>query len=307
MRVAVIIAARDIAAFLPDAIRSALGQSHAQTAVIVVDDGSADHTPGVIAHHASPRLYSLRTEGLGVSAARNLGARHEAALAADALLFLDGDDWLAPTALQRLGQALSAKAPAAAAYGSFAFVAQTARPGLSMPQEIRHPPPHLSLARLIPSNRFANGGHVLIRRSAWQATGGFGEDLGFAEDWEFWPRLRLQGPFQSVQGAPVLLVRRRAGSLMHNSAINPGAYEPALAAMAGNAGLTHALGPVRLRRIVCRARRELNWTIGREMLRRGTPQAALPLLLRGFFGQFRPQRTAVLIRAAWAWAAREDR
>lgn len=298
MRVAVIIAARDIAAFLPDAIRSALGQSHSETTVIVVDDGSADDTPGVIAHHASPRLHSLRTQGLGVSAARNLGARHDAALAADALLFLDGDDWLAPTTLAALVHALEQAPAAVAAHGGFAYVTEAATPEAPGPLDDRRAPPapHL-LSRLVLGNLFANGGHVLIRAAAWRAAGPFREDLTFAEDWEFWTRLAPLGPFAAVRGPPALFVRRRAGSLMHGTATRIDAYQPALAAIASNPDISRGLGPGRARRLLHRARREICWATGREMLRRGDAKGALPLLARGMAGRFRPQRLALLAMA----------
>ncbi|MCB8878715.1 glycosyltransferase family 2 protein [Acidisoma cellulosilytica] len=299
MRVAVIIAARDIARFLGDAIGSALSQSAGDLSVIVVDDGSTDQTQSVIAGQSSPRLHSLHTSGLGVGAARNLGARHPAAMVADALLFLDGDDWLSTDALSRLTKTLTASPDAAAAYGSFAFMPENASPGGRPSHDIRQPAPSLSLDRLILGNRFANGGHVLIRQTAWQATGGFREDLRFAEDWEFWPRLRLEGPFAALPGPPVLMVRRRIGSMMHGAATDPAAYAAALSAMADNPRLARALGVRRLPRLIRQARRELCWTIGRERLRRGLARSALPLLLRGFFGQFRPQRGIILFHAAW--------
>lgn len=298
MRVAVIIAARDIAAFLPDAIRSALSQSHPQTTVIVVDDGSADDAPGVIARHASPRLHSLRTTGLGVSAARNLGASHEAAQAADALLFLDGDDWLSPMALATLAAALEQAPAAVAAHGGFAYVTEAATPAAPGPLDCRRAPPaqHL-LSRLILGNLFANGGHVLIRADAWRAAGPFREDLTFAEDWEFWTRLALVGRFAAVRGPPVLFVRRRAGSLMHGTATRIDAYRPALSAIAGNAAIARRLGPGRAGRLLRRAGLEICWVTGREMLRRGDAKGAVPLLVRGMAGRFRPQRLALLAMA----------
>jgi glycosyltransferase involved in cell wall biosynthesis len=304
MRVAVIIAARDVATFLPDAIRSALDQSHAETTVVVVDDGSVDDTVGVIAAHASPRLHSLRTPGLGLSAARNLGAGHAAALSPDALLFLDGDDWLALAALTTLTQAL-ARAPAAiAAHAPFAFVTETAKPNAPGPLDRRAAPSRPSLlSRLVLGNLFANGGHVLIRTAAWRAAGPFREDLSFAEDWEFWTRLAPQGRFSAVDGPPALFVRRRSGSLMHGAATRMDAYQPALAAIAGNPEIARRLGRRRSKRLLQRAKQEILWTTGREMLRRGDAKGALPLLWQGMGGRFRPQRIALLARA-WAEALR---
>jgi GT2 family glycosyltransferase len=298
MRVAVIIAARNLAPLLGDAIRSVLAQRQAEADLVVVDDGSTDGTPEVIRGFASPRLQTVTTPGLGVSAARNLGARHPRAQATDALLFLDGDDWLSPDALVRLTAALRRDGQAAASHGAFAFVQEAATPAAPGAMDRRRPA-GTTLPQLVRGNRFANGGHVLIRASAWAGAGPFREDIAFAEDWEFWPRLRVQGAFLAVPGAPTLFVRRRAGSLMHGSATDPDAYRPALSAMAADGRLRTALGPERLERLNRRACQEVLWTIGREQLRRGAARSALPLLRQGFFGQWRPQRLSVLLQAAW--------
>lgn len=295
MRVAVIIAARDLAHLLTDAIRSALAQPGA--AVIVVDDGSVDDTAAVIRSLSNPRLFSLTTPGLGVAAARNAGAGHPVARDAEALLFLDGDDWLSPDATVRLTAALRDEPAAAACFAAFAYVAEAAHPG-ALGRVDSRPARPVSLKRLILGNRFANGGHMLIRQTAFTAAGGFRAELRFAEDWEFWPRLALQGKLLAVPGPPTLFVRRRSGSLMHGAATHLESYQPALRAMAANPDLRSALGMRCLDRVSRQATRELYWTVGRERLRRGMARAALPLLLRGLLGQWRPQRLAVLVQAA---------
>ncbi|GAB0117204.1 glycosyltransferase family 2 protein [Acidisoma sp. 7E03] len=304
MRVAVIIAARNIAAFLPDALRSVLEQSYTDLALILVDDGSEDGTADAANPLLSdPRLQVLRQAGQGVAVARNIGAAHPAAQAADALLFLDGDDWLAPDALGRLAAALAAAPGAAAVHAPFAYVAESARPEAPGTLDRRAVAGGRLLPRLVLGNLFANGGHVLIRADAWRQTGGFRADIRFAEDWEFWPRLALCGLLLALGGTPVLFVRRRRGSMMDEAATRLAAYEPALTAIGSNTALAARLGPSRLGRLLHRARRELLWTVGREMLRRGEARKALPLLWGGLTGRARPQRLAILGKA-WAQSLR---
>jgi hypothetical protein len=292
MRVAVVIAARDIAGFVGVAIRSVLTQTHADLSLTVVDDGSVDSTRAIVGGFRDERLRLIGETGRGVSAARNRGA---AEADADALLFLDGDDWLAPDALRLLVAALGRDDRAAAAHAPFAFVAEAAMPEAPGSLDRRAAPRGRDLlARLIPGNIFANGGHVLIGAAAWAAAGPFREDLAFAEDWEFWPRLALQGSFVAVRGEPLLFVRRRAGSLMHGKATQMASYRPTLAAIAGNGAIAERLGRRRFGRLLRRAETELAWTLGREVLRRGDAASAWPLLRRGLWGRFRPQRIALL-------------
>jgi glycosyltransferase involved in cell wall biosynthesis len=295
MRVAVVIAARDVAPYIGVAIASVLTQSHADLSLTVVDDGSCDGTRAVVGGFRDLRLHLVEEAGRGVSAARNRGA--ETLGDAEALLFLDGDDWLAPDALRLMAAALAQDGAAVAVHAPFAFVAAEATPAAPGRGDRRTAPhaPDL-LPRLMLGNLFANGGHVLIRAAAWAAAGPFREDLAFAEDWEFWLRLALQGTFLALGGAPQLFVRRRAGSLMHQAATRMEAYQPVLAAIAANRAIAARLGAARFGRLLRRAELELCWTLGRELLRRGDPAGARPLLWRGLWGRPRPQRLALLAR-----------
>jgi len=297
MRVAVVLAARDVAPYIGAAIDSVLTQSFPDLSLTVVDDGSIDDTRAIVAAYDDPRLHLLADTGRGVSVARNRGAAM-AAGDADAFLFLDGDDWLAPDALRRLTTALAQDAGAVAAHAPFAFVAAEASPVTPGRIDRRAAPRARNLLpQLMLGNLFANGGHVLIRSNAWAAAGQFREDLAFAEDWEFWLRLALQGPFHALGGAPLLFVRRRAGSLMHGAATRIDSYRPALAALAANTAIASRLGARRFTRLLRRGERELAWTLGRERLRRGDAAGAWPLLRRGVWGRPRPQRLLVLAKA----------
>jgi glycosyltransferase involved in cell wall biosynthesis len=298
MRVAVVVPARDVAPFVGDAIASVLSQGHSDLSLIVVDDGSVDGTRTVIASFTDDRLHVIDETGRGLSAARNRGAGDPAARDADALLFLDGDDWLAPDALTRLVAALATEPHAVAVHATFAFVAAEASPTApGMLDRRKAPRVRNLLPKLMLGNLFANGGHVLIRMTAWSAAGPFREDLAFVEDWEFWLRLALQGPFLALGGPPLLFVRRRAGSMMHRDATRMEAYRPVLAAIAANGALAARLGLPRFTRLLRRAEVELCWTVGREMLRRGDASGAWPLLRRGLWGRPRPQRLGVLALA----------
>ena len=98
MNVAIIIPAYNAAAFVAEAIGSALAQTVAAAQVIVVDDGSTDDTASIAAQFGD-KVRVLRQSNAGVSTARNLGA---AQATAEWLLFLDADDRLRPGALAAL-------------------------------------------------------------------------------------------------------------------------------------------------------------------------------------------------------------
>jgi glycosyltransferase involved in cell wall biosynthesis len=92
--VSVIIICYNQAAFLPRAIDSILVQNYTDIEIILVDDGSSDHTDEVARSYENLKHYYQ--ENRGTAAARNLGAKNAVG---DFILFLDADDWLLPGAI----------------------------------------------------------------------------------------------------------------------------------------------------------------------------------------------------------------
>src|SRR4051794_10354756 len=86
--VSVIVPAYNYERYLSLAIESALAQTHSPLEVIVVDDGSTDDTPRVLAAYGD-RIRAIRQPNQGAGAARNTGI---AASRGDYLAFLDSDD-----------------------------------------------------------------------------------------------------------------------------------------------------------------------------------------------------------------------
>src|SRR5437867_9331299 len=84
----VIIPTFNRAAFVVEAVESVLRQTCRDFELIVVDDGSTDHTRKVLAPYAS-RLRYLHQENKGVSSARNSGVH---ATTGPWIAFLDSDD-----------------------------------------------------------------------------------------------------------------------------------------------------------------------------------------------------------------------
>src|SRR5687767_9519121 len=88
------------ARFLGEAIDSALGQTYAPLEVVVVDDGSTDESREVIARYGD-RITAVLKENGGQASALNAGF---AASRGDLVLFLDADDALLPTTVERAAE-----------------------------------------------------------------------------------------------------------------------------------------------------------------------------------------------------------
>src|SRR5882762_4591889 len=75
-RCSVVIPTYNRAHSVGDAIASVLRQTMADLECIVVDDGSTDATPALLASITDPRLRVILGRHAGVAAARNLGVAH---------------------------------------------------------------------------------------------------------------------------------------------------------------------------------------------------------------------------------------
>ncbi|HEX2939659.1 MAG TPA: glycosyltransferase family 2 protein [Rhodopila sp.] len=274
MHIAIITPARNVARYLGTAVQSVLAQTYRDWSLTVVDDGSTDDTAHVAARFTDARIRLIRQSHAGVSAARNHGI--DAAKPCDAFLFLDGDDWLAPTALEELARTLADSPWAVAACGRYARV--------SVGGTVRRPviPPEGELlSRLLIRNLFANGGHVLVAADAQNAAGAFRTDLHYGEDWEFWTRLARVGEFAAVRSrSPLLYLREHAASACAAYATDPMNYSRALDAIYTNPEIGRRFGPRRLATMRSMADAEAAWAVGRALLRHGHHKQGRSWLIR---------------------------
>lgn len=91
----------NVAPYLSRCLDSLAAQTHRIDELIVVDDGSTDDCPRILAEYAKrlPQMRVIRQENGGLSAARNTGL---AQATGQYLAFVDSDDFVAPTMYERL-------------------------------------------------------------------------------------------------------------------------------------------------------------------------------------------------------------
>lgn len=97
--IAAVIPAYNLGPYIGRAVESALRQTRALDEILVVDDGSSDTTPQVLAGFGG-RIRVIRQTNAGASAARNAGIQ---AAKSDWIAFLDGDDEWLPEAISLMG------------------------------------------------------------------------------------------------------------------------------------------------------------------------------------------------------------
>ncbi len=197
-RVSVIIPTFNRARCLAEAVESVLAQDFPGFELIVVDDGSTDETPSILARY--PGVTVIRTENRGVAAARNLGA---ARATAGRLAFLDSDDLWLPRKLG-LQTAFMDERRCRICQTEETWI----RGGRRVNPKKRHAKPDgdiffrsLDLCLVSPSA-------VMMEKSLFTEAGGFDESLPACEDYDLWLRLGCRQP---VPLLPEPLTVKRGG------------------------------------------------------------------------------------------------
>jgi hypothetical protein len=261
-KVTIVVPAYNVADYILPCLASVTSQSWANIACIVVDDGSSDDSAARVEALADARIKLIRQANAGVSSARNRGFSESDG---DFVMFLDGDDLLHPTAIERLVTALQDRPAAVAAFGTFLKILPGGAAYPGQKPLSRHVYPDGDVLRaMLGGNFLANGGHVLIRRQAAQAIGGFDTRLRLSEDWEYWCRLAAFGPFAFIGREPeVFYLRVRPGSSSGGLSVDWANHLPCLDAIASNPDISGRFRPAEWHRLVKSMRASQMWEAGR--------------------------------------------
>ncbi len=175
------------------AVRSALGQQMADLEVIVVDDGSTDHTRAAVEAMGDPRVTVLALpRRVGSGAARNHGIR---AARAELVAFLDSDDEWRPTALAAMRARLDGAGDQRATVVYCRLEVRDERSGRTVPpgpDDLAAPEGDV-LDHLLAGWQPRSASAVAVRRAALLEAGGFDESLPAWVDMDLWLRLARAG------------------------------------------------------------------------------------------------------------------
>ncbi len=182
---AVVIPTFNRAASVQRAIGSVLRCSREDIEIIVVDDGSTDRTPDILARLRDDRLRVIRIARSGnANIARNAGI---AASSAPVIAFLDSDDEFLPGRCDRLIGFFEREPGVDAVLDSF-VVGGTAEPRFARQPESRPSGP--TLTRLLVSHTIPlTNSAIAVRREALDAVGRFDPTLGRHQDRDLLLRL----------------------------------------------------------------------------------------------------------------------
>jgi glycosyltransferase involved in cell wall biosynthesis len=182
------------ARFIKRSLDSVLMQTLGDYEVIVIDDGSTDDGPDLVAGYSDHGIRLIRQENRGVSAARNRGI---AEAQGEWIAFLDADDTLKPHYLQTI-MGLIRRFPDAGAYATaYEIIMPNGKIIYPKYEAIPLPP----WEGLLPSYfRSALGpppvctGAVTIHKNLFNAVGMFPVGIPVGEDLDMWGRIALRYP-----------------------------------------------------------------------------------------------------------------
>ena len=219
MRVSIIITAYNRPDMLNWTILSSLRQVHRDTELVVVDGGSTDINAAHFAQLYAGTKYtrrsdgsfeiakggnlgrtnvvSVRTENEGISKAKNTGA---ALATGEALIFLDDDNWIEPTFIEKTLPHLD----------SDVGIVST---DMHVFSEIKD---SIVLANTPSVSDLTKGNSIpatsLINKRAFVEAGGFKENV--YEDWELWINILKRRWRMNIVHEPLFHYRSREGSLI---------------------------------------------------------------------------------------------
>jgi glycosyltransferase involved in cell wall biosynthesis len=208
--VSVVIPAFNAAAFIHRAIGSVMSQTTPPAEIIVVDDGSHDDTADA-AQRLGGAIIVLRQPNRGPGAARNAGVR---ASKSELVCFLDADDEYLPEMIGMLSRALSVVPRADVASAAVILDAHGVRTRYPAANTIPTSgglavlPDYFTVAR---RHWVACTCSVMVRRAAFDAVGGFREDIRFGEDVDLWCKLAGRSDWVFVD-APACVYHHDASS-----------------------------------------------------------------------------------------------
>ena len=200
--VSIVIPTFNRAALIARSIQSVLDQSYVDFELLVVDDGSTDHTAGIVAGICDPRINYVRLlNNAGAAAALNVGIR----MSKGKFLSFQGsdDEWLSDNLAKHMSVFEQSSPQLGVVYSDMYRILKDGT--------VRyHASPTVVPGRLInPTTQFyevymLGSQSVVIKRDCLDATGYFNEALPALEDLELFIRLSQRFNFYRI---PEPLVR----------------------------------------------------------------------------------------------------
>lgn len=204
-KVSIIITTHNYAKYISNAIDSAINQSYDSYEVIVVNDGSIDHTDEILNHYKD-KIKIVELDGVGLAKACNIGINYSSG---EYIIRLDADDYFDENILLVLANILDKNPNIHLVYPDFYEVDTYGeilrlRRYRKVNQEVK----------LLDRSPLAAG--AMFRRKCFEMIGGYGEELKYQEDYDFWIRFTNKFGVYNVN-LPLMYYRKHGKSMSINT------------------------------------------------------------------------------------------
>lgn len=209
--VSVVIPVFNQAEYVIGAVESVLDQDYPSIELIVVDDGSTDGTPRLLAAHPG-RFRVIRQENRGAAAALNHGIRESRGRL---ICWLSADDLFRPGKLRRQVEAFLEDPGLGLVYTGYERIRADATRIGRVPVPA---PVHRDAFVTVFWQNSINGSSVMMPRAVFDQCGGFDEGLRADVDADMWLRLTQRHRIRRIDGV-FLSYRIHANTLSANEAL----------------------------------------------------------------------------------------
>ncbi len=186
--VSIVIPAHNHDSYLEEAIQSVLKQDYPDVELIVLDDGSTDHTRKILEKYTG-QFYWETHQNMGQANTLNKGWQMSGG---KILAYLSADDVLLPNAVSTSVRYLLDHPELVMVYCDYNLIDPKSR----VIRRVRAP--DVSYRDMVVKSICAPGPGAFFRRDSFEAAGMWNPDLKRAPDYEFWLRLGQEGGFHRI-------------------------------------------------------------------------------------------------------------
>jgi glycosyltransferase involved in cell wall biosynthesis len=194
-QISVVITCYNYGQYLRNCLESVLAQTYQNIEIVVVDDGSTDDTPEIMARYRDlPRIVCIRQENGGQARAKNTGIKNATG---DFIAFLDADDAWEKDKIERQ-IACFAKPEVGVVYCRARYIDEnTDEFNYEMTGHYLQPRRGKVTEWLIFDN-FVQFSSSVVRKECFDRFGTFDETLKMGIDWDLWLRISTAYEFDYV-------------------------------------------------------------------------------------------------------------
>ena len=191
--------------FIEQAIESVLRQSMQDFELIIIDDGSTDHSREIIERYVGhPKIVPIFQQNKGLNVSNNIALR---AARGRYIMRLDADDWLDENALSVMAGALDRDRDLGLVFPDYYMVDEA---GHVLELVRRHDFQDVTLM-----DQPAHGACTLIRRKCLLELGGYDESLRCQDGYDLWIRFIAHHRVRNIN-LPLFYYRQHGTSLTKN-------------------------------------------------------------------------------------------